>query len=528
VKNPKVNIAVTYAPSADKSNTEAAQEFPLIQLPKAEIINPNINFIQVNGHSNGDTLRLHLADAYFSTGVYSSGNQFNLRNLTLQASTLLFNKNDSLRAGLNTGGKLNMTVGDFFLYKKAPDVWKFSEAAVTLTNAEMRKIGDSTKRDTVLVPSFGVKHFAASANTVKDWRKLVLNQPELQLQNISIRYRNGANIFTIDSLNSTLGSNRITMASFLYHPQLGEADYIKAHEYETDFIRTKTGRLTIYDFDRQAFIEDSAIRIRHISIDNVDFRDTRDKTPPFKANVIKPLPAGLIRKIPFDLTIDSLTLQHAAVEYKEVSEKTGEAGTIYFSNVHSRFVNLKSRNHTSRDTFEWHSDAYMIDSIRFYMGLRTAYLDSLDKLYLTVRLHPADITPLNPFFAPLASMKFGSAKLDTLVLQTVANDYISHGTMQFYYRNLKMEFVNPEDTAKKGILKSVITFLANTILIKSKNNHRIGTVYFERIRDRSIFNYIVKMVFSGMKSSIGVARSKKLEKQYQKKLTEMGWKPLED
>jgi hypothetical protein len=62
------------------------------------------------------------------------------------------------------------------------------------------------------------------------------------------------------------------------------------------------------------------------------------------------------------------------------------------------------------------------------------------------------------------------------------------------------------------------TFLANAFVIRKNNNGKTGIVYFERLRDRSFFNYIVKMTFSGMASSIGVKKNKKYLKQYERQL----------
>jgi hypothetical protein len=60
--------------------------------------------------------------------------------------------------------------------------------------------------------------------------------------------------------------------------------------------------------------------------------------------------------------------------------------------------------------------------------------------------------------------------------------------------------------------------LANAFVIRKNNNGKTGIVYFERLRDRSFFNYIVKMTFSGMASSIGVKKNKKYLKQYERQL----------
>lgn len=524
IRNPLVTIALINAPPAQKSESKP---FPYVQVQKLDIVNPKLDFLQIK---KGDTMQLNLSDASFATGIYSTASTLSFRQMVMQAGKLDFQKGDSLMAGL-ADGKLALSIADFTVYENTAagdGNWKLTDATLGMANAFLKTKNKNGKRDTVTIATFKTAHFSARENAVQNWRSLVFGQPALQFRNVSLQYHSTDNIFRVEDLNTSLGSNRITLHSFLFHPQLGEEAYIKAHEFETDFIRARTGSIEIHDFDRQAFIKDSAIRIRHISIDDVDFKDTRDKTPPFKEGIIKPLPASMIRKIPFDLAIDSLTLQKSNISYTEVSEKTGQPGTIFFTNVQSKFLNLKNRNHTIRDTFQWKTNARMMDSMPFFLGIKTAYLDTMDRLELTVRLRPTDVTHLNTFFAPLEAIKFKSGVLDTLEMVSIANDYLAHGSMKFFYHNLKVEFLKKGETEKKNILSSIITFAANTFVIKKKNTSRIGTVYAERLRERSIFNYIVKMTLSGMGSSIGSKKNKKLEKAYQAKLKELNLPPLEN
>ena len=524
ISNPQVNVSLINTPA---TATSGRKPFPEIQLQKLDIVNPILDFMQVKMR---DTVQLHLSNASFSAGIFSTASTVSLRQMEMQAGKFDFRKGDSLIAGL-ADGKLALAIADATIYQNntaGSGNWKITDAALGTANAFLQTKNKNGKRDTLDISTFRTAHFSATQNSVQNWRSLVFGQPALQFENVSLNYHSTDNIFRVEDLNTTMGSDLITMSSFLFHPQLGEEAYIKAHEFETDFIRTKTGRITIHGFNRQAFIRDSAVRIRHISIDEVDFKDTRDKTPPFQAGIIKPLPASMIRKIPFNMVIDSLTLQNSNISYKEVSEKTGQPGTIFFTNVQSQFTNIKNRNHTIRDTFQWKTNARMMDSMPFFLGIKTAYLDTLDRLELTVRLRPADLTHLNPFFAPLEAIRFKTGLLDTLEMVSLANDYLAHGSMKFFYHNLKVEFLKKGETEKKNVLSSIITFAANAFVIKKKNTSRTGTVFFERIRDRSIFNYIVKMALSGMGSSIGSKKNKKLEKAYQAKLKELNLPALEN
>ncbi|WP_315823222.1 hypothetical protein [Paraflavitalea speifideaquila] len=73
----------------------------------------------------------------------------------------------------------------------------------------------------------------------------------------------------------------------------------------------------------------------------------------------------------------------------------------------------------------------------------------------------------------------------------------------------------------------MITFIANTFVIKSRNRHKTGIIYFERLRDRSIFNYMIKMLLSGAGTSVGAKSNKKSIKHYKRELRKQGLPPIE-
>jgi hypothetical protein len=98
--------------------------------------------------------------------------------------------------------------------------------------------------------------------------------------------------------------------------------------------------------------------------------------------------------------------------------------------------------------------------------------------------------------------------------------------MNMFYHDLRVRLVKEGDEDNRTFSRNVISYLANLVLIKKDNDGRTGLVYFERLRDRSFFNYIVKMTFSGMATSVGVVKNRKYRKQYERELKENALPPI--
>jgi len=72
-----------------------------------------------------------------------------------------------------------------------------------------------------------------------------------------------------------------------------------------------------------------------------------------------------------------------------------------------------------------------------------------------------------------------------------------------------------------------MTFIANSFVIKRENSKKTGVVYFPRLRDRSFINYYIKIAMSGVASSVGAKKNKKLLRQYRKEIKLRQLPPIE-
>jgi len=125
---------------------------------------------------------------------------------------------------------------------------------------------------------------------------------------------------------------------------------------------------------------------------------------------------------------------------------------------------------------------------------------------------------LNKILPALSSIKLQSGYLDTLTMRAVGQDYLSLGEMRMYYHDLKVQFLKNGNEEKKRFLQGLMTFIANSFVIKNENKKRVGVVYFPRLRDRSFINYYIKIVTSGVASSVGAKKNKRLMRRYNKQL----------
>jgi hypothetical protein len=349
-------------------------------------------------------------------------------------------------------------------------------------------------------------------------RKIIEKNPSFTVSDISGQIIDEKNKWDWYNLSFDKPGKSFSLDSFSYSPVLTRDEYIAASKWQTDYMTVKTGKVIVNKFDLDQYLADSVFRSGTVSITDPYFTSYRDKTPLFNAGIIKPLPAKLIQRIPEKISIDTIVITNGTVVYSELNDKTKETGVLPVTRISGDIFPIKNFDLTPADSFRIRLNGYLLDSGWIRLRTRESYLDTLSGFLITIRMRPHSLMYLNQVLPALSSIKLQSGYLDTLTMRAIGRDDISLGEMRMYYHDLRVKFLKDGKEDKKGFLQGLITFIANSFIIKKENKKRVGVVYFPRLRDRSFINYYIKIAMSGVASSVGAKKNKRLMKRYNKQL----------
>jgi hypothetical protein len=226
----------------------------------------------------------------------------------------------------------------------------------------------------------------------------------------------------------------------------------------------------------------------------------------------------MIKRFPLLFSFDTIQLKDATITYSQADVKTGKTGSVPLTHLNATLSPVRNYDLGETDSLELKAEALLFDKATLRLLARESYSDSLAGMHLQLNTGNADLSILNPAIIPLVSAKIKSGHIDTLNMDVKADEYTAYGEMKMNYRNLKIAVLKKGNEHSKTFVTRLANFAANTFLLKHKNNDkRTGTVYFERLRERSFFNYLVKMTISGIAYNVGIKKNKKEIIQYKKK-----------
>jgi hypothetical protein len=454
-----------------------------------------------------------------------NGGNISLSKLTAATTSATFVKSTGEVLGVEKG-KVNLELSDVqFTKTEGKPVWSAVIDNLDLENPNNLNIGK--KKNKLIMARASVGNLRLSSEILSDFDRLVKFNVSAWLRTATGEYSDSSTTLKWYNAEYSYGNKTLSLDSFTYFPTQPRDSVIANTPHQTDYLTFHSGAIRLTDFNLEKYKKDSAILANTLYITNPVISTYRDKQPPFLANIIKPLPVDMIKRINIPLLLNGINLINGTLKYTEKNAKTRAEGTLELNRMNVALRNIKNRNITSTDSLSLTMNAFLMDSAELNLRVKESYTDSLSGFLMTVRMKPTSLSFLNPVLAPLSNVIITSGTIDSFHLRAIGRENLALGKMNMYYHDLRIKLVKDGDMEKSSFLGRVASYLANAILIKKSNDGRTGLVYFERLRDRSFFNYIVKMTFSGMATSVGVVKNRKYLKKYNQELKEKSLPPIE-
>lgn len=222
-------------------------------------------------------------------------------------------------------------------------------------------------------------------------------------------------------------------------------------------------------------------------------------------------PHMALKRLPIQTTIDTLKLKNVNVAYTEYNPISQERGTInidrlngHILNVTNDSVSLAKNGHAIATL-----SAYLIKAAQLDIRIDFNLLSSNAAFAFKGNVGKLNMVKLNPVAKSLGLVKIKTGQVQKIDFQFNANGQGSDGALHMYYTDLAVELLKEGEDGAPAKKKGLLSFLANTILIKDQNPSkgeavRVANVHFERPPAASFFNLLWKSVFIGMRETVGL------------------------
>lgn len=491
-----------------------------LRIDKLSVTQPEIT---IGTHRNDSTTLINIPAAATSgitasqVVINNAGIQVGSMHLNTDAATL--NANGKV-FGVDSG-KVNIELLDLHLQKKdGQSSWGGFIKTLALQNPNSLVVGKN--RNKLVFEQASVGNLNLSSENTTDISQLFKSNPAAWVHSGSGQYSDSNSIIKWYNAQYNNEGKTLNLDSFNYNPALQRDSAIAKTPYQFDYITFKSGAITFTGFDLQKYQQDSALVVSSINMMHPVLEVYRDKLKASLPNSHKPLPAESILNIANPVSIGKINIQDGEVYYTEKLDKSRAEGTLVFTRITGAVENIKSREHTASDSVSVALKAHLMDQTVIDFRIKESYMDTALGFRMLLKMKPTELALLNPVMVPLSNIKITSGTIDSFELSAIAREHFAVGKMTMFYHDFRVKMISDGDAGKSNFKNKIITFLANTFVLKNNNSKREAFIFMERFRDKSFFNYLLKIAFNGMGTSVGVGRNSKYLKGYKKLMEQRG------
>jgi hypothetical protein len=273
--------------------------------------------------------------------------------------------------------------------------------------------------------------------------------------------------------------------------------------------------LSFKQFNWPSLLLGESFAVKYVQVFNGEIQ-IMEENKNFQSRKIRLLPQAWLQKIPIPFHIEQVDFKDIRIRYWEQDNLTQKVGLLEFlhtegviKNIHNGHnTNTLNNNHPMADNIQMNlkSSLYGKGKILSEITFNLNPLNQAFKIHAEVEHFP--LQNLNAMSIPLAQMKVQGGSLSKLIFELNADSLQSKGTVRALYKNLRIKFLNNLTQTDTKKLKAMSNF-TNTFIILNDNplmddQERISTFTYLRDPSRSVFSYIWKSLFYGLKPIIGI------------------------
>jgi hypothetical protein len=360
--------------------------------------------------------------------------------------------------------------------------------------------------------SFLASDFLLNEKTQADTtRFLFARNCNIRIQNYTLKTADSLYAMGFQDLLIETSKRQLVINQFKITPRVSKALFYKTVGSQRDHFNMLVNKVTIRSISWWKMLADEALQVDHVAMDNLELDIYNDRTQkPDNRSKMGKYPHQLLMKLVFGFSVDTIAVTNMRLAYNELSAKTGQKGTLQFSRINARMLNV------TNDSVKIRNNAIMkVDINGRFMEeapVQASFAFNLQKqrtgdFEVSMKLGRLSKESINKLTIPLGPARIDELNMKSLTCNISGNNNSASGTLNFQYSDLKVAVLKDAgDTLKK---KKLLSFLANTFILKSANPAKgkevtVAHPTFRRDPRKSFFNLVWKTIFTGIKQTAGL------------------------
>ncbi|MES2517483.1 MAG: hypothetical protein V4585_05220 [Bacteroidota bacterium] len=330
------------------------------------------------------------------------------------------------------------------------------------------------------------------------------------LNKLEFQAEDSLNTLKIKELLFSTKSRILTMKHLIYQPRYSEMEYSNRTQGDDRigvvFNDVKLEQIDLHKLFEEKKIYAKLLRINHGKV-NV-FTDTRIFNIPPKPKY-RPYPHEDFRGWDAKFMIDTIKLSNFDITYSEYNPETSLVGNVMFNKIHGNVTNF------TNDTIPLQKNphcivflrAKLMDKAAMFLKFNFDVMAPKGDFICTGKVSNMEMAAVNQVTKALVMAKTEKGFVSDFSFVMNADKYGINGSMTMLYQDLNVTILKKTSEKKAFKERKILSFIANTFLVKNgnpirKKPVRIAIIKYTRVPTRPFFYTIWKGLVEGVKGSV--------------------------
>lgn len=313
------------------------------------------------------------------------------------------------------------------------------------------------------------------------------------------------------AINISATRHQLTALNITLSPRGNREQFVKKLKRRQDMFDIKARKVTLNEIDWYSMLNEDKIIVNEGIIDDCDFKDYFDRSvPPSKTvSPVTNFPHQSLMRMTLPVYVQNINLRNCNVTYEEFNPAANASGTIYFDNINGQLSNITNMPEYVRRNNKMKLSVNAL----FLHKVKLSTIFSLDLKHhktgnfaIDVTLDKIDSTLINPVAEPLGLISIKKGIVKKVAAHITATSFRGSGKILLLYDDLHLVPLKSKDGELKK--RNVTSFLTNLFVIKKSNpirgKQREEACAYENDNEGSFFNYIWKILLTGILKTIGI------------------------
>ncbi len=321
---------------------------------------------------------------------------------------------------------------------------------------------------------------------------------------------------SIKHLELSTQNKNLLVNGLQFLPRYNETDFPKQFKVQMERYKLFFDSIKLEKIDYFKLIDSRTLHANTLTIKKANVSVLLDRGYPVRMDDRGVnFPAIALKRVNWNLTVDTLSIQNTTVNYAEYNPKSGQKGTIVLNRINGKIYHVTNDSVLieKRPMVNAYFSSYIMNKAKLDIQLQFNLKSTNGAFTYKGTVGEMEIAAINPVTKPLAMVIANNGIMHKLKFNIAGNLKGAGGTVSILYDNLNIILM------KRGERKNykrmgIVSLLANALLLERSNPRKknekpfIASVYGNRLPQSSFFNLMWKTVFLGLKENVGITKEK--------------------